>query len=162
MVSSSKLTEAEKRHHWRLRWLSGLQAFADDSTQRAKWLDPEEANPHFSFIECMCSYFDDADLADGAAYDRRIASGYLSVSEANAVAEFHRLADGYVAPGNDGYDNRAVLNDPAWAEIIEAAKQAQDNLLHMLSDSHEVAALTKPTVWRNRKGILEGKFPEPD
>ena len=162
MTSPSELTDAEERHYWRLRWLSGLQAFADAATQRTKWLDPEETNPHFSFIECMCSYFDDADLADAAAYDRRIDSDYLSISEANAVAEFHRLADRYVAPQNDAYDNSAVLDDPAWGEIVTAAKQAQANLLPMLSDPSEIAALSKPTAWGNRKGIFEGKFPEPD
>ena len=52
--------DEEQRINWRWQWLSAIQAFADIELQRRRWTDPHERNPHYSFVECMCSYFDDA------------------------------------------------------------------------------------------------------
>ena len=41
------------REQWRPRWLGSIEEFADIETQRSKWLDPNNANALFSFIEYM-------------------------------------------------------------------------------------------------------------
>lgn len=146
MANGDELTQPEQRHYWRLRWLSSLQEFTDTAVQTTRWADPEETNPHYSFVECMCCYFDDADLAEQDSYQRRIAGGYLTSSEADAVAEFHLLADQYHSPGRDDYDVNAILSDPAWLGVVKAAQRAQACLLLLLSNPFEVAALTKPAI----------------
>ena len=155
------LTEEEQRHYWRLRWLSSLHSFADEIAQTQKWTDPSQSNPHFSFIECMCCYFDDAGLSDQDSYNERIARGYLTSAEANAVAEFHLLADQYQAPAGDDYDDRAILDDPAWRNVVEAAQRAQASLLLLLGDPTEVAALTKPLFWERTGYGFKASYPDP-
>jgi hypothetical protein len=161
MSDKNELTEEEQRHFWRLRWLSSLQGFTDEIVQARKWTDPSEGNPHFSFVECMCCYFDDADLADKESYERRIERGYITLAEADAVAEFHSSADQYQAPGGDDYNDEAILSDPAWGNVVEAAQRAQERLLLILTVPAEVAALTKPLVWEHVGGVYTGNFPEP-
>lgn len=155
------LSEHEERKFWRLRWLSSLQAFVDPAVQSARWTDPNEGNPHFSFVECMCCYFDDADLRDQGAYARRIARGYVSEEEADVVAEFHQLADEYSPPKNDDYDVPAILTDPNWQAIVSTAQRTQVRLLDLLTDADEVAALKRSSVWRPIGRGYEGQFPSP-
>ena len=161
MPDWNNLTEAELRHYWRLRWLSSLQEFTDTSVQTTRWVDPEEANPHYSFVECMCCYFDDADLAEQDSYEQRIAGGYLTPEEASAVAEFHLLADQYHSPGGDDYDTPAILSDPAWRNVVEAAKRAQESLLLLLTSAIEVAALTNPLFWEKAGYGFQAHYPDP-
>lgn len=161
MPDERELTEAEQRHFWRLRWLSALQAFADCQQQGERWTDPEETNPHFSFVECMCCYFDDADVADLAAYDRRIEKGYLTISEAKSVSQFHNVADQYRPPNDDDYDVVAILADPGWQSVVRAAQGAQARLLSLLTDPREIAALTKPAVWQSVGASFHGSYPDP-
>lgn len=54
----------ELRRNWRTNWLSSIQEFADEDTQRRLWLDPTNGNPHYSFGEYVCCYFDDLGLSD--------------------------------------------------------------------------------------------------
>lgn len=155
------LSEHEQRHLWRLRWLSSLEAFADSAVQASRWTDPQEGNPHFSFVECMCCYFDDADLGDEGAYARHIARGYVSDGEAEAVIEFHQFADAYRPPNGDDYDVDAILADPNWGVIVDAAQRAQARLLALLTDPAEIAALTRPSVWKPIGNGYKGQFPAP-
>ena len=87
-------------------WLSSIQEFADDATQRSKWLDPRNENPHFSFVEYMCCYFDNLNLAQ-SGYDRASAQGYVSVEEIDAVHQFHMAAEAYASPTDD-YDEQTI------------------------------------------------------
>ena len=146
--------EQNQRRHWRLRWLGSLQAFSDNETQKSRWLDTTERNPHFSFVECMCSYFDDAYLGEEDAYARRLARGHLSTNEAVAVSDFHALAQRYESPNGDDYDAEAVLGDPNWKKVVEAAQHARHRLLPLLTDSTERAALTQPLHWEERDGAF--------
>ena len=146
--------EKDQRRHWRLLWLSSLQAFSDNETQKSRWLDTAERNPHFSFVECMCSYFDDAYLGDEDAYEKRLARGHLSTNEAVVVADFHALAQRYESPDGDDYDAEAVLGDPNWKKVVEAAQHARQRLLPLLTDSTEIAALTQPLYWEERDGTF--------
>ena len=145
-------TEEDFRRWWRMRWLSSIQAFADSGTQKARWLDPEERNPHYSFVECMCWYFDDAYLGEDDAYRKRKERGQISVADIEAVADFHRLASAYHPPKDDHYDVAAILSDPAWEVVVAAAQAAQQALLSLLSNEIEIDALTRPLKWESQGG----------
>lgn len=153
------LSQHEQRKFWRLRWLSSIQAFADPEVQSARWTDSNEGNPHFSFVECMCCYFDDADLNDQGAYARRTERGYVSDDEAEVLAEFHQLADGYSPPNGNDYDVEAILADPNWQAVVSTARLTQARLVVLLTDPNEVAALTRPVVWKPVGNGYEGQFP---
>ncbi len=143
-------TEEDRKRFWRMQWLSSIQAFGDSKTQRSRWLDPDERNPHYSYVECMCCYFDDAYLGATDAYERRREQGQISAAEIEAVADFHRLAIAYNPPKNDDYDLAAILNDPAWGEVVAAAQAAQRALLSLLDNEIEVDALTRPLAWESQ------------
>lgn len=150
--------EQNQRRHWRLMWLSSIQAFSDSETQRTRWLDPAERNPHFSFVECMCSYFDDAFLGEDDAYEKRIATGMLSEEEAAAVAEFHAVAERYKKPTGDDWDVRAILQDAEWHAVVDAAQIAQERLLPLLADGAERDALTQPLDWKEQGGTYRANL----
>jgi hypothetical protein len=140
-------TDEELRRWWRMQWLTSIQAFADSETQKVRWLDPGEGNPHYSFVECMCWYFDDAYLCEEDAYQKRQERGQVSIAEVEAVADFHRLASAYDPPEDDHYAIAAILNDPAWQEVVVAAQAAQQALLSLLDNEIEANALTVPVIW---------------
>jgi len=50
---------SELRRLWWRNWLCALLSLADIDLQRERWLNKEIANPHWSYLEFMCSYFDD-------------------------------------------------------------------------------------------------------
>jgi hypothetical protein len=123
-------------------WLSSIQEFADADTQRRLWLDPTNTNPHFSFGEYYCCYFDDLNLTDGG-YEGAIEEGLVSAEEVEAVREFHRITRAYHSPASD-YDYETILADPKWAEVVRAAQRAQAALLALIDDPCERLLLTEP------------------
>lgn len=132
----------ELRRKWRTNWLSSIQEFGDDEAQRRLWLDLAKTNPHFSFVEYFCCYFDNLGLSDGG-YDWAVNENLVSREEAAAVERFHQLADSYDSPTDD-YDHEAILADPKWAEVVEAAKRAQAALLGIIDDPQERHLLLEP------------------
>ena len=134
--------DQELRRNWRTRWLSRIQEFADDETQRRLWLDSKNTNPHSSFVEYFCCYFDDLNLSDGG-YDWALSEGMVSADEVRAVAEFHRTADAYDSPTDD-YDHQAILADSKWTDVVAAAKRAQDALSQLIDDANERRLLLEP------------------
>ena len=151
-MTDDRLSDEEIRASWRLRWLSAIQAFADTETQQTRWLDPEEINPHYSFVECMCCYFDDAWMREPDALRKRVEKGDISPEESAAVSEFHALAEAYKSPNGDDWDSKAVLADPAWQAVRKAAQAAQHSLLQVLTDVHEQQLLATPLVWSGKDG----------
>jgi hypothetical protein len=135
----------ELRQHWRPRWLSSIQQFSDIETQREQWLNPTNTNPHWSFIEYMCCYFDDIGLSDtDIGYEGWIFRGLATREEVEAVQRFHALASAYNSPNGDDYDDRAVLADPQWHNVVVAAKAAQQKLAEILTDPEELKLLLEP------------------
>ena len=133
------------RQNWRSQWLASIQQFADIETQRKKWLDPANTNPHWSFIEYMCCYFDDIGLHDGGlGYEGWAREGLATRDEIEAVLPFHTLADAYRAPNGDDYDDKAVLEDPQWANVVRAATMAQQRLAQLPTDPAELKLLLEP------------------
>ena len=134
-VYVARMATEEQRRNWRTNWLSSIKEFADDDTQRRLWLDTTNANPHFSFVEYLCCYFDDLGLSEGG-YDSAAKEYLLSAEEAAAIADFHRILNTYPRP-TDVYDHKAILADPKWADVVASAKLAQAALLVLIDDPHE-------------------------
>jgi hypothetical protein len=155
--AESEQADEQQKLYWRLRWLTAIQAFADTHTQRTRWLDPLEENPHFSFIECMCVYFDDVLWGEDDPYSRQVDAGILNDIEAAAVADFHALADQYKSPTGDDWDAHAILNDPAWQQVVAAAQQAQCRLLAVLTNSAEIEAVKQPEHWDGADGTYRAQ-----
>ena len=133
------LLDASERTGWRLSWLGSIQEFADEEVQRESWLNLHNSNPHHSFVELMCTYFDGLGFSD-EGYSRFQAERLLTADERAAVTPFHDLADAY-APPTDDYDHAAILDDPHWARVVESARMAQTALLPLLSEEAEREAL---------------------
>jgi hypothetical protein len=135
------MTDDAEWRNWRTNWLSSIQEIADEETQRRLWLDKTNTNPHWSYVEYLCCYFDDLRLSDG--YGWAVEEAFVSDEEVTAVADFHRVANAYSSPTSD-YDHQAILSDPKWAEVVAAAKQAQGELLGLIDDPHERRLLSEP------------------
>ena len=121
--------DAIRRKNWRRNWLDAIAYFKDVKTQQRRWLDPTQINPHWSFVEIMCGYFDDCSLDLG--YQFWIDKNHLTVQEAAAVYCFHSLASAYKAPNGDDYDHKAILADPKWHAVC-AHCAGQDSAWHCL------------------------------
>lgn len=151
-------SEEDQRRYWRLNWLSSVQAFCDTDVQQSRWCDPQEPNPHYSFVECMCCYFDDAFVGEENAYLKLIERGHLTRDEASSVEEFHSLADAYQSPTQDDYDVKAILSDPAWHLVVSAAQNARHQLLRVLTEPDERRAIMQPLQWEKRGSVWSASF----
>lgn len=136
----------DARTGWRLSWLACIREFANLPEQRATWLNLENDNPHYSFVECFCSYFDDLSLKDADSYFKRMDDGWVDSEEVEAVAQLHEMLSAYTAPGEDDYDHAAVLNDPGWWAVTEEAARAVNGLTRLLSEPEELRALLQPSL----------------
>ena len=118
---------------WRRNWILMIKDLTNLKYQKKTWLDPNNTNPYYSFIEFMCSYFDDLNISDG--YEKLINSGLVTQTEFESIAEWNNSLSEYDSPNNDDYNNKAVLNDPKWLEIIEIGIKSIENLKPKLSKS---------------------------
>jgi hypothetical protein len=134
------------RAGWRQRWLGCIRELADLREQRATWLNPENGNPHYSFVECCCSYFDDLALGDPDSYFKRMSEGLVGAEETAAVAQLHEMLSAYSPPGNDDCDHSAILDDPGWQAVTAEASRTIDRLIGLLSEPEELRALTQPST----------------
>ena len=130
--------DADIRRVWRLHWLGCLQEFADVDEQRRNWLDLTNTNPHWSFVEIISCYFDDALHGQDSAY--LMSEGLVSQLEADAVAALHRLLERYKPPDGDSYDHTRILEDACWSEMNAATAKTVAKLLRILVDPAERAA----------------------
>jgi len=132
----------ESVKNWRLNWLDCLYELSDYSLQLHSWNGKLESNnPHWSFVEFTCGYFDDCSLVNG--YDGAVNNGFLSKEEAAAVAKFHFAADAYKPPKNKEYDHVAILRDAKWQSVVEIAVAACNALSKILVDPTELAILNR-------------------
>jgi hypothetical protein len=103
-------------------WFEALREIADLDLQRQRWLDPANSNPHWSYVEFVCKYPDSDQLMDGS---RR---NYLSPAEATVLQEFGEMLYAHKSPNGNNYNHEAILNDPAWQEVVRAAGAALKRL----------------------------------
>jgi hypothetical protein len=130
------------RRYWRLNWLGCLNEFADTDLQRQWWLDPTNRNPHWSYVEFMCSYFND--VLHDRTYAELVAEGLVSSEEAATVGPLHALLELHEAPAGNDWDNASVLADPAWQAITDEAKVTNQRLAELLTDPAERRELLEP------------------
>ena len=121
------------RELWRERWLGCINELTSLDLQKKSWLDRTNTNPHWSFVEFMCSYFDD--LATEDNYKYQLDKGWVAKNEYEIIESWHIALDKYNSPKNDDYDNEAILNDPKWVEILQIGLTARDELTKTLNET---------------------------
>ena len=114
--------------HW---WFCRVGELADLGLQRRTWLDTTNRNPHWSYIEFLESYPKDDQLSHARN------KGWLTADEFDVLQHLRSILVAYTPPGDNSYDNAAILDDPAWRSVVEAAECAKQLLLSMTSDQHE-------------------------
>lgn len=108
MTNSGRILRAE--------WLHLLGEIADLGLQRRRWLDPENTNPHWSYIEFVSSY------PDAGQLETAFQNGWLTGREKQALTSFGEQLRRHKSPNGDDYNNAEVLEDPAWQDIVVAAQ----------------------------------------
>lgn len=130
----------KEKDEWRKRWLSSINELTSFDLQKKSWLDKTHSNPHWSFVEFMCSYFDD--LAIDNNYKYQLDKGWVTKKEYKLIEDWHIALDKYNSPKNENYDNEAVLNDPNWLNILEIGIKTREELAKTLNES-EIIFLTE-------------------
>jgi hypothetical protein len=82
-----------------------------------------------------------SDTLYGGDYAWAIGKDLVTKDEAALIAAFHKLLEQYEAPCGDDYDNERILGDPAWLDIVGAARQTVGCLLKKLDDPSERSIL---------------------
>lgn len=132
---------------WRKRWLSCINKLTSLDLQRKSWLDKTNTNPHWTFVEFMCTYFDD--LAIDNSYKYQLEKEWVLKQEFEIIKEWHEELDKFHSPQNDDYDHEAILNDPKWLEIVQMGVNARNKLAKTLSE-RERQFLTDEIDYFNR------------
>jgi hypothetical protein len=101
--------------------------------QKISWLDKTHTNPHWSFVEFICSYFDDLAIDDNYKY--QLDKGWVTKVEFEIIKNWHIALDNYKSPKNDDYDNEAILNDPKWLEIFKIGVKMRNELAKTLNET---------------------------
>jgi hypothetical protein len=118
---------------WRERWLGCINELTSLDLQKKSWLDKTQTNPHWSFVEFMCSYFDDLAIDDNYKY--QLDNGWVTKKEYEIIEDWHITLDKYNSPKNDDYDNEAILKDPKWLEILQIGVKTRNELGKTLNES---------------------------
>jgi hypothetical protein len=126
-----------QKENWRKRWLSSINELTSIELQRKSWLDKENTNPHWSFVEFMCSYFDDLVIDDNYKY--QIEKNWISKDEHLIISDWHSKLDKYEAPNKDDYNIVGILEDDNWLNIVEIGRAAKEKLVNQLTkDEKEI------------------------
>ncbi len=137
---SDELEPAASRRRWRLNWLSLIHDMSSLELQTAKWLDLENTDLYWSYVEFTSHYFDDLALSYG--YEAAFGRGLVSREECDLVKDLHAALDEHQAPNGDNYDHAAILSDPAWHRVVSLAEAARNSLMQTLKDPNERVALS--------------------
>ena len=123
------------KEQWRSRWLSCLNELTSIELQKKSWVDKSNTNPHWSFVEFMCSYFDD--LAIDNQYEYPLTENWITKNEFEIIKKWHGLLDKYDSPSNDNYDVVNILEDRKWQLIVEEGQKAKIELSKIISNSEK-------------------------
>jgi len=126
--------DQELRRSWRLLWLSSINELTDIDLQRATWLDMENLNPHWTYVEFMCSYFDDSHTENN--YESPLKWGFLSEEEFTAIQRWHELLDAYEEPV-EYYDHKGILEDEKWLQIAQLGLECKRELSKHLNEEEK-------------------------
>ncbi len=116
---------------WRDRWLSCINELTSFELQLKSWVDKSNTNPHWSFVEFMCSYFDDLGIDNN--YEHQLEQDWITKSELDTIQPWHELLDKYNSPTNDDYDVKGILNDKKWLLITEEGVKMKNKLSKIIS-----------------------------
>ena len=123
-----KLNE-EGKTNFRKHLFQSIAEISNLKLQKLMWLDPENTNPHWSYVEFACCYFDD--LLNGEEPSVLEQAGVISSDELSLLREFHEAFDSYKPPNGDEYDSDAILQDPNWQSVVSAALKLKSDLLEL-------------------------------
>jgi hypothetical protein len=129
---------ADQLRSW---WFCLVSEISDLDLQRRTWLNRTNQNPHWSYIEFASSFPEHDQIVHAHQ------QGWLTAGEFEILNGLRLALDTYSPPGGDHYDNAAVLDDPAWHAVVEAADRGKQQLLSIATDQHEREALFGST-WR--------------
>ena len=126
---------SDDKNLWRERWLRCLNELTSLDLQKKSWLDKTHSNPHWSFIEFICSYFDELGIDDNYKYP--IDNGLLTDQEFEIIKDWHEALDKYNPPKNDDYDHTAILTDPKWLDILQSGLTMKSKLASTLNETEK-------------------------
>ena len=112
-------------------WFSRVAELANIDLQRRMWLDEKNTNPHWSYVEFVESYPDRDQLVQA------LNAGWLMPTEFKILSDLGEILTAHKAPGRDDYDHEAILGDPGWQSVVQAAERAKQQLLSITTDSKE-------------------------
>lgn len=130
----SIFTVTFNREIWRKAWLNSINELTSIELQTLAWLDKTQTNPHWSFAEFMCHYFDD--LMCDFDYKYYVSIGFVNHEEHEALKHWHEVLGKYNAPNNNN-DAASILKDDKWMEIIRIGEQAKAQLAHRLENDEK-------------------------
>lgn len=125
---------------WRESWLGCINELTSLDLQKKSWLDKTHTNPHWSFVEFMCCYFDDLGIDDNYKYP--LDKCWLTDQEFETIKDWHEALEKYDSPKNDDYDHVAILNDPKWLDILKSGVTMKKKLAVRLNEK-ETKILTE-------------------
>ena len=136
--------------NWRKRWLSSINELTSIELQRTSWLDKENTNPHWSFVEFMCCYFDDLVIDDNYKY--QLENNWITETEYQIILKWHSELDNYEAPSKDDYDVVKILEDKNWLRIVDLGEKVKEKLANQLPEN-EIKILTEMTDYTKHKTV---------
>jgi len=119
---------------WRENWLASINELTNFILQKKSWLDRTQINPHWSFIEFTCSYFDDSFINN---YEYQIENRLITNQEFEIIKNWHEALYNYNSPNKDDYNHEAILNDENWINILNLGKKTKLKLSKILSDKEK-------------------------
>ncbi len=131
MATEADSTDEALAGNLRRWWFASVQEISDIGLQRRTWLDRENTNPHWSYIEFVCSFPAD-DQLEGVR-----AKGWLAEHEFRILNDLAHTLTAYGAPRGNNYDQAAILDDPAWLVVVGEALRARQALLVTITDPNE-------------------------
>lgn len=123
--------QLSERDMYRLQWFSYVNEISDLDLQRRTWLNMTNRNPHWSYIEFVCSFPDE----DQLHFSKN--KGVLTNEEFDLLFQLERVLAAYAPPNGNEWDNEAVLADPAWRLVVEKAQNVKIRLLNLVNDPTE-------------------------
>jgi hypothetical protein len=121
----------------RTSWFSSVAEIADLDLQRRTWLDKANRNPHWSYVEFVCSFPQEDQL------EHAHREGWLSKRELGILSDLRRILLSHAAPCGDDYDHARILDDPNWHAVAAAAEHAKQQLLAIVRNRAERESLLR-------------------
>ncbi|MFG1179667.1 hypothetical protein V5F31_06620 [Xanthobacter sp. V7C-4] len=130
-MSDHPVSKSEERTLLRKLIFWSVNELADLPLQRRTWLNPPTPSPHWTYVEFCCSYPDFEQLT--FYRDHNI----ISADEFEALTPLYDAIIAHAPPGSRLYDHVAILDDPAWHEVVALAERVRQRIIALVSDPDE-------------------------